>query len=114
MIFPPLPSVYSFCRKHPATKIASSNLAGCDSLINDHWSLTTALLVRQRFHAGQLLAFKEFEAGAAAGGDVGDLVGYAGLVDGAHGIAAADDRRGRTVGCYGSRNGVGAHGKARE
>ena len=40
------------------------------------------LLIRERFYAGELFAFEEFEAGASAGGDVGDLIGYAGLVDG--------------------------------
>src|SRR5579885_2189601 len=49
------------------------------------------LLVGEGFYAGELLAFEEFEARAAAGGDVGDLVGYAGLVDGADGVAATDD-----------------------
>jgi hypothetical protein len=41
------------------------------------------LFVCQRFNAGQFLAFEKFEAGSAAGGDVRDLIGYAGLVDGA-------------------------------
>ncbi len=40
---------------------------------------------------GQVLAFEELEAGAAAGADVGHLVGQAALVDGAHAVAAADD-----------------------
>src|SRR3954447_16600785 len=57
------------------------------------------LLVRQGFHARQFLAFQEFQRSAAAGGDVGNLVGYAGLVDGAHRVAAADDRGSRLVGC---------------
>src|SRR5271166_6184167 len=70
-----------------------------------------ALLVRQGFHTRQLFAFEELEAGAAAGGDVGDLVGYSGLVDRAHRIAAADDGDGRPVGCDRMRNGVGAHGE---
>ena len=61
------------------------------------------LLIRQRFDAGEFLAFEEFEAGAAAGGDVGDLVGYAGLVDGGDRVAAADDADGGLVG----RNGMG-------
>mmetsp|Transcript_33715 Transcript_33715/g.107745 ORF Transcript_33715/g.107745 Transcript_33715/m.107745 type:complete len:231 (+) Transcript_33715:307-999(+) len=41
--------------------------------------------------AGEFLAFKEFEGGAAAGGDVGHLVGEAGLFDGGDGVAPADD-----------------------
>lgn len=45
--------------------------------------LMGGLLVGEGFDAGKFLAFEEFEAGAAAGGDVGYLVGYAGLVDGA-------------------------------
>jgi len=40
------------------------------------------LLVSEGFDAGELFAFEELEAGSAAGADVGDLVGYAGLVDG--------------------------------
>ncbi len=72
------------------------------------------LLVRQRFHAGEFLAFEEFEAGAAAGGDVGDLVGYAGLVDGDDRIAAADDGDGGLVGGNGVGDGVGADGEAGE
>jgi len=39
------------------------------------------LLVGQGFDAGEFFAFQEFEAGSAAGGDVGDFVGYSGLVD---------------------------------
>jgi hypothetical protein len=42
------------------------------------------LLIGEGFDAGELFAFEEFEAGSAAGGDVGDLVGIAGLVDGRH------------------------------
>ena len=40
-------------------------------------------LLRQRLDARQLLAFEKFERSSAAGGDVRDLVRYAGLVDGA-------------------------------
>ena len=36
---------------------------------------TWVLFVGQGFYAGEFFAFEEFEAGAAAGGDVGDLVG---------------------------------------
>ena len=71
------------------------------------------LLFRQRFHAGELFAFEELEAGAAAGADVGDLVGHAGLVDGAHRVATADDADGAGVGNR-VGDGVGAHGKLRE
>ena len=49
------------------------------------------LLVGEGFDAGEFAAAQEFEGGAAAGGDVRDLVGNAGLVDGGYGIAAADD-----------------------
>ncbi len=47
------------------------------------------LLIRQGFDAGELFAFEELEAGSAAGGDVGDLVGDACVVDGSDGVAAA-------------------------
>ncbi len=63
---------------------------------------------------GSFFAFEEFEAGAAAGGDVGDLVGYAGLVDGRDGVAAADDGNGCLVGGHGLGDGVGADGEAGE
>jgi hypothetical protein len=35
------------------------------------------LFVRQRFHAGQLLAFQKLKRSAAASADMRDLVGYA-------------------------------------
>ena len=75
---------------------------------------TIRLLVGQGFDAGQLLAFEELEAGAAAGGDVGDLVGYAGLVDGGDRVAAADDGGGGLVRRNRLGDGVGADGEARE
>ncbi len=40
------------------------------------------LFVCQRGNAGEGLAFEVFEAGAAAGGDMGDLRGVTGFVDG--------------------------------
>ena len=43
-------------------------------------------------HAGQHLAFQQFEAGAATGGDVGHLFGQTGLLHSSHGVTAADDR----------------------
>ena len=53
----------------------------------------TGSLVRQRLDARQRLPAEELERGAAAGRDVRDAIGDAGLVDGRHRIAAADDRR---------------------
>jgi hypothetical protein len=61
---------------------ASGVKAAPDAGLIVHWPLFSGLFVRQRFHAGQLLAFEELEACSAAGGDVGDLVGQSGLVDG--------------------------------
>ena len=49
------------------------------------------LLVCQCLDTGQLLSLKELERGTATGGDVRDLVGNAGLVNGAYRVAAADD-----------------------
>src|ERR1700759_4497477 len=72
------------------------------------------LLVGECFDAWEFLAFEELEAGAAAGGDVSDLVGIAGLVDGRDRVAAADDGDGVLVGCDSLGDGVGAYGKARE
>ena len=43
-----------------------------------------------------------------------DLVGHAGLVDGAHRIAAANNRNCRPVGCHGMSNRVGPHGELRK
>ena len=52
---------------------------------SSHWNCPLLeLLVCQGFDAGEFLAFEEFEAGAAAGADVRDLVGEAGFVDGAY------------------------------
>src|SRR5437763_12129427 len=59
------------------------------------------LLVGQRFHARQLAPFEEFERGAAAGRDVRDLFGYAGLVHRRKREAAADNRRRINVSCDG-------------
>ena len=55
-------------------------------------------LCRDRCHARELLALEQLERGAAAGGDPRDAVGDAGLVDGAHRVAAADDREAVAVG----------------
>ncbi len=52
----------------------------------------------------QYLAFYELQEGAAAGGDVGDLVGDAELVDGGQGVTTASDGEGR-----GSSDGFGDH-----
>ena len=67
-----------------------------------------SLLVAQVGDAGQLLALEELEGGAAAGGDVGDLVGEAVLLDGRDRVAAADDRDGAV------RRGVGQRLRDRE
>ena len=61
---------------------------------------------------GKLLALEQLERGAAAGRDPGDAVGDAGLVDRAHGVAAADDREAVAVG-HGARDGERALGEAR-
>ena len=47
------------------------------------------LLVGQRFHAGKFLAFEEFKRSAAAGGNVGDLIGHAGFMYRSHAVAPA-------------------------
>ena len=72
------------------------------------------LLVREGFYAGEFFAFEELQAGTAAGADVGDFVGYAGLVDGAYAVAAADDADGCSVGGYGVGDGVSAYGEGGE
>ena len=46
---------------------------------------------QQGLDAGQRLALDELERGAAAGADVGHLVGQPELLDRRHGVAAADD-----------------------
>ena len=51
-----------------------------------------------RLHAGELLALEQLERRAAAGRDPRDAVGDAGLVHGAHRVAAADDREAVAVG----------------
>src|SRR6266849_2520432 len=61
--------------------------------------------IRQRFDAGQFRSTKEFERSAAAGGNVRDARGNAGLVSGSDRIASADDGRGAGIGC--SRDGLG-------
>jgi hypothetical protein len=60
-----------------ATHIQESN--GEDSL--EPSPPISGLFVGQGFYAGKFLAFEKLQAGAAAGADVGDLVGYPGLVD---------------------------------
>ncbi len=52
------------------------------ALIFPRFCAANDLFFGQGFDAGELFAFEEFEAGSAAGGDVGDLVGDAGLADG--------------------------------
>src|ERR1041385_8477085 len=55
------------------------------------------LFVRKRRHAGQLRAFKEFQARAAAGAHKSHLVAEAGLVQRLHAVAAADDALGAVL-----------------
>ena len=61
------------------------------------WSGTSPdpqlLLVHEGGDARERFAFQVFERRAAAGGDVGELVVQAGLVDKRDGLAAADDGR---------------------
>ena len=73
-----------------------------------HWQ---RLLVGERGDAGEGFAFEELERGAAAGGDVGDAVGDAGLLDCGDGVAAADDGGGVCVGGDGFGDGLGARGE---
>ena len=56
--------------------------------------IAPSLLVLQTSNAGQFQTFQELQGGAAAGGDVGDLVGEAQLLAGSCGVAAADDGHG--------------------
>ncbi len=60
---------------------------------------------------GRSFAFEEFEAGSAAGGDVGDVAGDAGLLDCGDGVSAADDGGGVVVAGDGVGDGVGAVGE---
>src|SRR3954468_12616668 len=76
--------------------------------------VTRILLIRQRFHPRQFLALEKLERRASARGDVCNLIGHSGLVDGAYGVAAADDRRGSLVGRDSLGDGVRAHREARE
>src|SRR5690606_25550665 len=48
--------------------------------------------ILERGDGGQAFAFEELEEGAAAGRDIGDIVGDAELLDGGERIAAARDR----------------------
>ena len=45
------------------------------------WATFCSLLIRQSLDAGKFFAFEEFERSSAAGGDVSNLVRYAGLSD---------------------------------
>src|SRR5882757_7580667 len=69
------------------------------------------LLIGQCRHTRQGFAFEEFEAGSSAGGDVGDLRGDAGLMDGGYGVSSSDDSGGVGVVGYGVGDGVGALGE---
>ena len=73
--------------KSPREDFSSPGDIGCnhDSISVLGVAATTSLaesLVGESGHSGEGLAFEEFEAGTAAGGDVGDAVGEAGLLDG--------------------------------
>jgi hypothetical protein len=59
-------------------------------------------------YAGEDFAFEELEAGSAAGGDVGDTAGDAGLLDGSDRVSASDNRGGVVVAGDGVGDGVGA------
>src|SRR5258708_6478010 len=59
--------------------------------------------VGEGFNAGEFASAEKFEGGAAAGGDVGNLIRNSGLVDGGDGIAASDDGGGTSAG--GGRDG---------
>lgn len=72
------------------------------------------LLVREGLNTGKLFTFEELKAGAAAGADVGDFVGYACLVDGAYAIASANDADSCSVGCYSVSDRVSAYGEGRK
>ncbi len=71
------------------------------------------LLIQQARNARQLLTFQELQRGAAAGGDVRDLVGEAELFDRSGRVAAADDRD-RAGLRQRRRDGFRAGGKGRE
>ncbi len=51
------------------------------------------LLLRQRRHARQFLSFKPFQKCAARGGNIGEILGHAGMVERRHRIAAARHRQ---------------------
>ena len=74
-----------------------------------------SFLLPYRRNPRQFLSFDVFEEGAAAGGDVADLVCQAELVDGCHGVAAADEREGAFFRCEynGFSHGTGTFGKLR-
>src|SRR5208283_3775111 len=72
------------------------------------------LLVGQRGHSRQGLAFEKLQRGAAAGGDVGDLVRNSSLLDCGNRIPAAHDAGGIVVGRHKLGDGVGAVRKRRK
>jgi len=86
-------------------------LRGCFGVVSCHlW----ALLFGEGGDAWEGFAFEEFEGGSAARGDVGDLVGDAGFLDGGDGVSAADDGGGVSVGGDGFGDGVCAVGEGGE
>ena len=62
-----------------------------DDIVVEDGKVVICLLVGEGFDAGEFCAAQEFEGGAAAGGDVRDLVRNAGLVNGCDGVAASND-----------------------
>src|ERR1019366_7102156 len=82
-----IPRLLASARDFKLKACASSKMP----LPGAHRSYRAALLVAQRLHAGQLLAFEELQRRAAAGGDVGNLVGHAGGFDGSYTVAATDN-----------------------
>src|SRR6266436_3576085 len=54
--------------------------------------------VGEGFDAGEFASAEEFEGGAAAGGDMRNFVGNAGLMDGGYGITATDNGSGAAAG----------------
>src|SRR6267142_5343847 len=61
--------------------------------------------VGEGFDAGELASAEKLEGSAAAGRDMGNLVGNTGLVNGGNGIAASDDRNGAAASGRGDRFG---------
>jgi hypothetical protein len=76
-------------------------------------TLANLLLFCQSGDSWEGFAFKEFEAGSSAGGDVGDAVGVAGLLDGGDRVSSSDDRSCIAVARYGCGDLIGAASEGR-